>query len=382
MSDDRGASQEVVKLRIRELVDQLNEYSYQYHVLDEPQAPDSVYDRLFHELQELDEQHPELIPDDSPTRRVGDRPLSQFSEVRHRLPMLSLTNAFSVDDVLHFQQRCADALGVPLSNLEFTFEPKLDGLAVSLIYENGLLTQAATRGDGETGEDITLNVRTIDSVSLSLKGSGWPEVLEVRGEILMSKAAFEQLNANQAANDQKVFANPRNAAAGSIRQLDPKIAATRALEIYCYGTGFVSDEAKLPDAHADVLSQLQTFGCRVNPLTQTAKGSASVERILSEFAERRAQLGYEIDGIVIKVNRLDYQQQLGFISRAPRWATAYKFPAQEEVTVLEQVDFQVGRTGVITPVARLKPVNIGGVTVSNATLHNANEIERLALAIG
>lgn len=367
---------------IQALVEQLNEYSYQYHVLDNPQVPDNVYDRLYHELLALEQNHPDYIQANSPTQRVGDTPLSKFEQVTHRIAMLSLSNAFSIDQVTAFQTKCAEGAGQNDDSIVFAFEPKLDGLAVSLIYENGQFVQAATRGNGETGEDITQNIRTIETVPLSLRGTGWPEILEVRGEVLMSIAAFEKLNQQQADNEDKIFANPRNAAAGSLRQLDPKIAASRELEIFCYSLGFVSDESIFPNSHYERLQQLQQWGFRINPLVKTTTGTSETEVLIASFTEQRADLNYEIDGIVIKADSIDIQKELGFISRAPRWAVAYKFPAQEEITLLEDVEFQVGRTGVITPVARLKPVNVGGVTVSNATLHNKNEIERLNLSIG
>lgn len=375
----------IIKQRISQLREQLNEYSYEYYVLDNPAIPDAAYDRLYHELKNLERENPQYITADSPTQRVGDKPLASFSQVTHRLPMLSLDNAFSKDELMAFQKRLFDKLsaeGEKSIDISYTCEPKLDGLAISLLYENGVLTQAATRGDGMVGEDITHNARTIDSIPLKLRGHDWPELLEVRGEVLMNRIGFERLNERGVENDEKPFANPRNAAAGSLRQLDPKITATRPLEIFCYSAGYVSDPDSLLPTHWQTLQKLKTWGFRVNTLTETVQSIDDCYAYYEKIQHMRADLPYEIDGVVFKVDDFSLQQTLGFLSKAPRWAIAYKFPAQEEITQLLDVDFQVGRTGAITPVARLNPVVVGGVTVSNATLHNQDEIERLNLRIG
>lgn len=366
--------------RIQQLRDTIEHHNYRYYVLDDPEIPDAEYDRLMAELRKLEEQHPELVTPDSPTRRVGGAVASAFAEVRHAVPMLSLDNAFSEDDVRAFDRRARERLeGV--ESIDYTCEPKLDGLAVSLRYENGLLVRAATRGDGATGEDVTANVRTIQSVPLRLHGKGWPAALEVRGEVFISHAGFEKLNREAAGRGEKTFVNPRNAAAGSLRQLDPKVTAQRPLEIYFYGVG-ESSGGKLPGRHGEILAQLREWGLRTNPEVETVAGIDGCLDYYERMLGRRRQLGYDIDGVVYKVDRLDYQRELGFVSRAPRWAIAHKFPAQEEMTRLRNVEFQVGRTGALTPVARLEPVFVGGVTVSNATLHNMDEIERLGVKIG
>lgn len=365
--------------RLTELRSQLDLHSYRYYVLDEPSISDAEYDRLFAELQSLEQQFPELVTPDSPTQRVGARPDSGFAEVAHELPMLSLDNAFSDEDLAAFVRRVEERLDQ--QKLAFACEPKLDGIAISLLYEQGLLVRGATRGDGSTGEDITLNVRTLRSVPLKLRGSGWPERLEVRGEIYMPHAGFEHLNALARSRDEKVFVNPRNAAAGSLRQLDPKITATRPLVFCAYSTGVV-EGGSLPDSHYDTLLQLQQWGLPINPEMRRVSGLSGCIEYFNDLAEKRSSLAYDIDGLVFKVDSRPLQQQLGFVSRAPRWAIARKFPAQEEMTRLNAVEFQVGRTGAITPVARLEPVFVGGVTVSNATLHNMDEIERLGVMVG
>jgi len=366
--------------RIQELRESLAHHNYLYYVLDDPEIPDAGYDRLMLELRQLESAHPELVTPDSPTQRVGAIPSSAFREVRHAVPMLSLDNAFSEEDVREFDRRARGRLE-GIEEIDYTCEPKLDGLAVSLRYENGLLIRAATRGDGTTGEDVTGNVRTIQSVPLRLQGKGWPEVLEVRGEVFISHAGFEKLNRDAAGRGEKTFVNPRNAAAGSLRQLDPKISAQRPLEICFYGIGDVQG-GRLPDRHGRTFEKLRTWGLRTNPEIETVTGIEGCLRYHKKMLEKRASLGYDIDGVVYKVDRLDQQRELGFVSRAPRWATAHKFPAQEEMTVLRDVEFQVGRTGAVTPVARLAPVFVGGVTVSNATLHNMDEVERLGVRIG
>lgn len=371
------------ELQVANLRQQLADYNYQYYVLDNPTVPDAEYDRLYRALQQLEQQYPELISADSPTQRVGGAPLAKFSQVSHALPMLSLDNAFDATDFNAFVKRMQDRLD---SNGAFSFccEPKLDGLAVSLRYEHGILVQAATRGDGYTGEDITNNIRTIRAIPLKLQGSYWPAVLEVRGEVFMPLAGFEQLNAQAREKGDKVFANPRNAAAGSLRQLDPAITAKRPLMFYAYAVGQVEDAnaALNSECHYQRLLQLKDWGLPVCPEIRLVKGGDAALAYYQDILARRASLPYEIDGVVIKVSPLTQQLALGFVARAPRWAIAFKFPAQEMLTTLLGVDFQVGRTGAITPVARLEPVNVGGVTVSNATLHNQDEINRLGVQIG
>ncbi len=370
--------------QIESLRQQLNEHNYRYYVQDAPSIPDAEYDRLMRQLQALEEAHPELQSPDSPSQRVGGMPLSAFSQITHRIPMLSLDNAFDDDEFNRFNQRVKERLGTD-DEIEYACEPKLDGIALSIRYENGLLVQAATRGDGTTGEDITQNVKTIGSVPLRLTESDvsgeLPDVLEVRGEVYMPKAGFEKLNKAAAEAGEKVFVNPRNAAAGSLRQLDSRITAKRPLEFCAYSVGEVSD-GFMPEHHSEVLQKLSGLGFRLNPELKVVTGVQGCLDYYRDLGERRDQLAFEIDGIVFKTNRLDLQEELGFVSRAPRWAIAYKFPAQEEMTLLKDVEFQVGRTGAITPVARLEPVYVGGVTVSNATLHNADEVARLGVKIG
>lgn len=358
-------------------------HNNRYYVLDDPEVPDAEYDRLFRELQALEEQYPALVSSDSPTQRVGATPLSGFEEVQHKIPMLSLGNAFDDDEVLAFGRRVSDKLDS--ETVVFTAEPKLDGLAISLLYENGMLVRAATRGDGMTGEDVTQNVRTIKSIPLHLMGDDYPQLLEVRGEVYMPKAGFEALNERQQAAGEKSFANPRNAAAGSLRQLDSRITATRPLAMFCYGVGQVEGARKggeLPDHHGAILQRLKDWGLRVCPETATVKGVDACLTFYRHIAEQRSALPYEIDGVVYKVDALAQQKVLGFVSRAPRWAIAHKFPAEEAITTLLAIDVQVGRTGALTPVARLAPVDVGGVTVTNATLHNQDEIERMDIRIG
>jgi len=374
----QSPEQQVAALRL-----QLADYNYQYYVLDAPTVPDAEYDRLYRELQQLEQQYPELVSSDSPTQRVGGAPLAKFSQVQHSIPMLSLDNAFDAADFSAFVKRMRDRLDLA-SEFSFCCEPKLDGLAVSIRYEAGVLVQAATRGDGYTGEDITTNIRTIRAVPLKLKGTKIPPVLEVRGEVFMPLAGFEQLNAQARQQGEKVFANPRNAAAGSLRQLDPAITAKRPLMFYAYAVGQVDDPAGFLNTgcHYQRLQQLKDWGLPVCPEIRLVEGEHAAFAYYQDILERRAALAYEIDGVVIKVSNLNQQQALGFVARAPRWAIAFKFPAQEMLTTLLDVDFQVGRTGAITPVARLDPVIVGGVTVSNATLHNQDEIKRLGVQIG
>ncbi len=359
----------------------LRRYEYEYHVLDNPTIPDAEYDRLFHQLKALEAAHPELITADSPTQRVGAKPLSGFAQIRHEIPMLSLDNAFSDEEFYAFVKRIEDRLIRLPDPLTFCCEPKLDGLAVSILYVNGVLTQAATRGDGTTGEDITANIRTIRNIPLQLLMDNPPARLEVRGEVFMPHAGFERLNQQALEKGEKTFANPRNAAAGSLRQLDPKITSKRPLVLNAYGIG-IAEGVDLPNTHYDRLQWLKSIGIPVNPEIRLCNGTDEVLDFYRDIQNKRSSLGYDIDGTVLKINDITLQEKLGFISKAPRWAIAYKFPAQEELTRLNDVEFQVGRTGAITPVAKLEPVFVAGVTVSNATLHNGDEIERLDIAIG
>ena len=359
----------------------LRRYEYEYHVLDNPTIPDAEYDRLFHQLKALEAAHPELITADSPTQRVGAKPLSGFAQIRHEIPMLSLDNAFSDEEFYAFVKRIEDRLIRLPEPPTFCCEPKLDGLAVSILYVNGVLTQAATRGDGTTGEDITANIRTIRNIPLQLLMDNPPARLEVRGEVFMPHAGFERLNQQALEKGEKTFANPRNAAAGSLRQLDPKITSKRPLVLNAYGIG-IAEGVDLPNTHYDRLQWLKSIGIPVNPEIRLCNGTDEVLDFYRDIQNKRSSLGYDIDGTVLKINDIALQEKLGFISKAPRWAIAYKFPAQEELTRLNDVEFQVGRTGAITPVAKLEPVFVAGVTVSNATLHNGDEIERLDIAIG
>lgn len=359
----------------------LRRYEYEYHVLDNPTIPDAEYDRLFHQLKALEAAHPELITADSPTQRVGAKPLSGFAQIRHEIPMLSLDNAFSDEEFYAFVKRIEDRLIRLPAPLTFCCEPKLDGLAVSILYVNGVLTQAATRGDGTTGEDITANIRTIRNIPLQLLMDNPPARLEVRGEVFMLHEGFERLNQQALEKGEKTFANPRNAAAGSLRQLDPKITSKRPLVLNAYGIG-IAEGVDLPNTHYDRLQWLKSIGIPVNPEIRLCNGTDEVLDFYRDIQNKRSSLGYDIDGTVLKINDIALQEKLGFISKAPRWAIAYKFPAQEELTRLNDVEFQVGRTGAITPVAKLEPVFVAGVTVSNATLHNGDEIERLDIAIG
>ncbi|MEX0603195.1 MAG: NAD-dependent DNA ligase LigA [Marinobacter sp.] len=369
-----------VSQRIETLREQLNDHNYRYYVLDDPRVPDAEYDRLFRELLGLEAEHPDLVAPNSPTRRVGNGVETTFEEVVHRLPMLSLDNAFGEDELRDFDRRVKDRLKTD-GPIEYVCEPKLDGLAVSLHYEKGLLTRAATRGDGYAGEDITANIRTIPSVPLRLRGKGFPDLVEVRGEVYMPLAGFAALNSRLSDRGEKTFVNPRNAAAGSLRQKNPKITARRPLELCGYSVAVLEDQ-DLPDNHWDCLKLIQRWGFRINSEMRKADGAEECLEAYQALMEKRQQLPYDIDGIVFKVNDFSLQRSLGFVSRAPRWAIAQKFPAQEELTVIEGVEFQVGRTGAVTPVARLHPVFVGGVTVSNATLHNMDEVERLDVRIG
>ena len=371
---------ELARARVAQLHIEVNRHNHQYHVLDDPLIPDSEYDRLIRELQQLEKEFPDLITADSPSQRVGAAPLDAFDEVHHQVAMLSLDNAFSNEEVIEFDRRVRDRLKTN-EELIYAAEPKLDGLAINLRYENGILIQAATRGDGSRGEDVTLNVRTIPSIPLALLGDDWPVILEVRGEIYMPKSGFNALNERARQTDQKVFANPRNAAAGSLRQLDPRITASRPLAMYCYGFGEI-DGGPLHDTHSESIHRLTAWGLRVSPELQTVKGAAGCASYYAQIAERRDSFDYDIDGVVFKVDSYSLQNKLGFVARAPRWAIAQKFPAEEAITQVKAVEFQVGRTGAITPVARLEPVFVGGVTVSNATLHNMDEVIRKDVRAG
>lgn len=360
------------------LVKQLNDYSYAYHVKDNPLVPDAEYDRCYRELQAIEAAHPDWVQADSPTQRVGEKPDSGFANVAHSVPMLSLDNAFDDESIQDFDQRVRKLLET--DNVTYCCEPKLDGLAISLRYEKGRLVRGVTRGDGLSGEDITSNIKTIYSVPLSLRTDNPPPIIEVRGEIYMPKDGFEKLNQQAAERGEKTFVNPRNAAAGSLRQLDPKITASRPLVMCAYSIGYAEGWSQ-PESHYEGLLQLGEWGFRINDLMQKVEGAKGCIEYYEMLSEKRPSLSYDIDGIVYKVDQIELQEELGFIARAPRWAIARKFPAQEEVTQVLGVDFQVGRTGAITPVARLAPVFVGGVTVSNATLHNKDEIARLGVQI-
>ncbi|HXG28280.1 MAG TPA: NAD-dependent DNA ligase LigA [Nevskiales bacterium] len=365
--------------RIQALREAIEHHNYRYYVLDDPEISDAEYDRLFRELQQLEQEHPELVTPDSPTQRVGGAPRAEFASVRHATPMLSLNNCFSDGELRDFDRRIRETLGVEA--VDYVAEPKLDGLAVSLVYERGRLIRAATRGDGSEGEDITANIRTLRAVPLKLRGSGWPALLDVRGEVYMSKAGFARMNAEAAARGEKTFVNPRNAAAGSLRQLDPRITAQRPLSFYAYASGALPRSAQ-PQTHWELLQRFRDWGLPVCAQIERVRGLEGCLRYYAKLERQRPQLPFEIDGVVYKLDRLDWREELGSVARAPRWAVAHKFPAQEVETRLLDVEFQVGRTGTLTPVARLEPVFVGGVTVSNATLHNMDEIARLGVKIG
>ena len=365
--------------RIADLRRQLEDANYRYYVLDEPSIPDAEYDRLLRELEALEAAHPDLITADSPTQRVGNAPAGKFAEVRHAIPMLSLGNAFSDEEVQDFVRRIADRLKRPA--LRFSAEPKLDGLAISLRYEGGAFVQGATRGDGATGEDVTLNLRTIKAIPLTLRGTGWPDVLEVRGEVYMPRADFETYNEYARKHGGKVLANPRNGAAGSLRQLDPRITAQRPLAFFAYGTGLV-EGGELPDSHSATLKQLRGWGFPVSSLSEVVEGVEGLLDYYRRIGEARDGLPFDIDGVVYKLDDGEGQREMGFVSRAPRWAIAHKFPAQEQMTVLESIEVNVGRTGAVTPWALMQPVHVGGVTVTRATLHNADQVARLDVRNG
>ena len=386
MTQQTAAARQAATLRSA-----IDDANYRYYVLDDPSIPDAEYDRLMRELEALEAAHPELATPDSPTRRVGARPASGFAEVRHAIPMLSLSNAFTDPDapdgvdpdheVRDFVRRVVQGLGI--ADPEFAVEPKLDGLAISLRYEDGVFVQGATRGDGATGEDVTANLRTVKAIPLHLRGRGWPRVLEVRGEVFMPKAGFDAYNARMLREGGKPLANPRNGAAGSLRQLDPHVTASRPLAFYAYGVNLPPDpDAVIADRHSAAMAKLRTWGFPTCPQNEIARGAEGCLAYFHKIGAQRDKLPYGIDGVVYKVDRYDQQRELGFVARAPRWAIAHKFPAEEQVTVVEAIDIQIGRTGAATPVARLKPVAVAGVTVTNATLHNADQIARLDVRVG
>ena len=364
---------------IEALRDEIEAHNHHYYVLDAPVVPDSVFDKLLQDLQALEEERPDLITEDSPTQRVGGAPLDRFETVVHQVPMLSLQNAFSDDELFDFDRRCREGAG--RTSMTYMAEPKIDGLAISLRYENGQLTRAATRGDGRNGEDVTLNARTISSIPLRLVGKNPPRELEVRGEVFMPIAGFNRLNDQQRINGEKLYVNPRNAAAGSLRQLDPKVCANRPLSFFCYALGALNGVSQ-PDNQHDLLDFFKNIGLPVNSISREVQGVDQCLAYYEEVLEARSTLDYEIDGVVYKVSSFQDQERIGFVSRAPRWAMAHKFPAQEETTQVKVIEIQVGRSGALTPVARLEPVFVGGVTVSNATLHNAAEIDRLDVREG
>ncbi len=383
--DSAAIAARAAELRVR-----IEDANYRYHVLDDPAIPDADYDRLLRELEAIEHAHPDLVTPDSPTRRIGARPAEGFAEVRHALPMLSLNNAFDAADaaddtarfreVIEFVRRIEEALGA--RDPEFSVEPKLDGLAISLRYDDGMFALGATRGDGSLGEDVTANLRTVRAIPLRLRGTGWPRVLEVRGEVIMPRAAFAEFNAAALAHGEKPLANPRNGAAGSLRQLDPAVTARRPLGFYAYGVGEVGPRDALPDTHSATLARLRDWGFPVSPEVDTARGWGGLIAYYRRIGAKRAQLPYDIDGVVYKLDRYDQQRVLGFVARAPRWAIAHKFPAEEQATTVEAIEVQIGRTGAVTPVARLAPVAVAGVVVTNATLHNADQIARLDVRVG
>ena len=365
--------------KVTRLREQIDHHNYLYHVLDTPEILDAEFDGLMAELLAIEQANPSLQTPDSPTQRVGGHPLEGFSAAEHALPMLSLSNAFSDEQVYAFDRRCRN--GLSTDSITYLVEPKLDGVAVSLQYRSGRLVRAATRGDGKWGEDVTQNVRAIRSVPMRLVGDDYPDVLEVRGEVYISRSGFKALNEQQQATSQKAYVNSRNAAAGSLRQLDPRISARRPLEFFCHSLG-LQDGGELPAGHAQTLERLRTWGLRTNSENKLVVGISACLQAYQRLLQVRDTLPYEIDGVVYKVDDLNQQVQLGSTMRAPRWALAHKFPAEEAVTVVRDIDIQVGRTGALTPVARLQPVFVGGVTVANATLHNRDEIERLDVRIG
>jgi DNA ligase (NAD+) len=367
--------------RAAELRTLLDRYNYHYHALDDPEVPDAEYDRLMVELRRIESEHPELVTADSPTMRVGAAPVTAFGAVRHRIAMLSLDNAFSTDEVRDFDRRVRERLGRADDPVRYSAEPKLDGLAISAHYEKGSFVQGATRGDGETGEDITQNLRTIKALPLKLRGASVPPVLEVRGEVFMPLAGFKRFNEEALARGEKTLVNPRNAAAGSLRQLDPRLTAARPLDMFVYGIGNV-DGANIPGSHSQTLKLLREWGFKICPQSEVVESIEGCLTYYERMGVMRAKLPYQIDGVVYKVDDVDLQKRLGFVSRAPRWAIAHKFPAEEALSVVRGIEFQVGRTGALTPVARLEPTFVGGVTVSNATLHNMDELTRKDVRVG
>jgi DNA ligase (NAD+) len=383
MAKQRSASSDPAS-EVRRLRAAIDEHNYAYHVLDSPTVPDAEYDRLLRRLQELEAANPELVTPDSPSQRVGSTPASELKPVRHLRAMLSLENCFNEEELAAFDKRVSSRLagaGIEAGVVRYVAEPKLDGAAVSFLYEQGALKLGATRGDGTTGEDVTHNVRTIPAVPLRLRAAKPPTLLEVRGEVYMPRAGFEKFNRQAADRGEKTFVNPRNAAAGSIRQLDPKLAAARPLDVFIYGIGEVRGWT-VPATHGEVLAALRAFGFKTSPDWELVAGIQGCLTYYSNIGRKRANLPYDIDGVVYKVDNLAWQEALGFVSRAPRWAIAHKFPAQEEMTEVLGIEFQVGRTGAVTPVARLRPTFVGGVTVSNATLHNFDELHRKDVRVG
>lgn len=368
-----------IRKKHSDLCRQIEKHNYRYYVLDDPLVPDAEYDRLLRELIALEEEYPDLVTPDSPSQRVGAKPLESFATVEHTIPMLSLANAFDEEEMQAFDRRVRERL--ERKHIDYAAETKLDGLAVSLLYENGSFKQGATRGDGTTGEDVTQNLRTIKSVPLRLRGRAVPSMLEIRGEVFISREGFIHLNSLQRKENAKEFANPRNAAAGSLRQLDPAVTAKRPLKFFAYATG-VFEGGDKPDRHTEMLDQLKKWGVPVSPETRVVRDLSGCFDYYNTILEQRNDLGYDIDGVVFKVNEFSLQDELGFVSRAPRWAIAYKFPPEEVMTRVLDIEVQVGRTGALTPVARLEPVAVGGVTVTNATLHNEDEIERKDIRIG
>lgn len=381
--NDKAGASSSPELDMRALIEQLERWEYAYYVLDAPEVPDSEYDRVYRELQHLEADHPTLIQSDSPTQRVGGKPAEGFEQVRHRVPMLSLGNAFEDSDVIAFDRRVKELADLPVdTTVEYSVDPKFDGLAISIHYSNGVFQQAITRGDGSVGEDVSANVKTIRSLPLKLKGSKVPEHLEVRGEILMYKKDFTQMNERQAELGLKVFANPRNAAAGTIRQLDPKIAASRPLRFFCYGAALDREQLRELKTQSAMMKWLGGMGLPISNLSQTAQGAQGLLAFYTRVGEDRNSLPFEIDGVVYKVDSFDLQDQLGFVAKAPRFAVAHKYPPDEVLSRLLNIEVQVGRTGSITPVAKLEPVKVGGVVVSSATLHNLDEIHRKDLRVG
>jgi len=376
-------SPDSVRERAAQLRAELARHAYAYYVKDDPSVPDAEYDRLFRELQAIEAAHPDLVSPDSPTQRVGGVPLSVFETVVHVVPMLSLNNAFSQEDLEAFDRRCCEGLDLAKRGelVEYATEPKFDGLAITLIYRDGVFVQGATRGDGSSGEDVTQNLRTIRCIPLRLQGEQIPSLLEVRGEVLMFRDAFDELNRRQQARGEKLFANPRNAAAGSLRQLDSRITAERSLRFFAYSLVRM-ENGRHCSSHSETMDWLREMGFPVTDLRSVVKGADGLWKYYQYIAEQRPGLPFDIDGVVYKVNQTSLQETLGFVSRAPRWAIAHKYPAQEELTRLLDIEVQVGRTGAITPVARLQPVFVGGVTVTNATLHNEDEVRRKGLKIG